>query len=103
MEQSPDSPTQQGKYRLEEINQKAVLTRHEAAAFVGLSVPAFDQRVPGTFPPIKLGRRVLFLRTSLLAALEKLERKPIQKNPRPLQKRTKTAAMETSRNKAEAA
>jgi hypothetical protein len=74
-------------FDLDELNKRVTLTRHESAFFVRLSVPAFDQRVPDTFPPVKIGRRVLFLRTSLLAALAKLERQPTQPKPRPLRKK----------------
>jgi hypothetical protein len=75
------------QYDWDELNKKVILTRPEGAFYVRLSVPAFDQRVPDTFPPIKLGRRVVFLRTSLLAALAKLERQATQKHPRPLRKK----------------
>jgi predicted DNA-binding transcriptional regulator AlpA len=66
---------------------KATLTRYEAAAFVGLSQRAFDERIGTTFPPIKIGRRTMFLRATLLAVLAKLERQAKQKEPRPLQKK----------------
>jgi hypothetical protein len=59
----------------DELNRKATLSRYEAAFFVGLSQRAFDERIGTLFPHVKVGRRTLFLRSSLLAALAKLERK----------------------------
>jgi hypothetical protein len=63
------------RFDWDELNRKATLARYEAAFFVGLSQRAFDERIGTLFPHVKLGRRTLFLRTSLLAALAKLERK----------------------------
>jgi hypothetical protein len=80
------------KYRWDEINQKAVLNRCEAAFFVGLGQSSFDRRVPETFPIVKVGRRSVFLRTSLLAALAKLERQTTQKASWPLRKKAQRQA-----------
>ena len=63
-------------YDWDELNKKTVLTRSEAAAFCRLSLRAFDKRIGVAIPLIKVGRKDLFLRTSLLAYLTKLERKP---------------------------
>jgi hypothetical protein len=73
----------------DEINKKAVLTREESAFLVGICLSSFDRRVPDVFPSIKIGRRTMFLRTSLLAALAKLERQATQNSPRRLQKKVK--------------
>jgi hypothetical protein len=81
------SPARQTQYSWDELNQKALLTRTEGAFFVRLGQAAFDRRVPGTFPAVKIGRRTMFLRTSLLAALAKLERRATQSKPRRLQKK----------------
>ena len=81
------APREQGPFNWDELNQKDLLTRTEGAFFVRLGQAAFDRRVPGTFPAVKIGRRTMFLRTSLLAALAKLERQATQSKPRRLQKK----------------
>ncbi len=62
-------------YDWDQLNRQATLDRFEAAFYVRLSQRAFDERTGTIFPVVKVGRRSLFLRSSLLAALAKLERK----------------------------
>ncbi len=63
------------QFTWEDINAKPVLDRFEAAFFTRLSQRAFDERIGSIFPHFKLGRRTMFLKSSLLAAMQKLERK----------------------------
>jgi hypothetical protein len=92
MSTSAEPPAQ--NYNWDELNKKTTLTRYESAFFVGLSQRAFDERIGTTFPPIKIGRRTIFLRSSLLAVLAKLERQATQRKSRPLQKRKPEATAE---------
>lgn len=75
----PTSPAIKLSFDWDELNKKTTLDRFEAAFFVGLSQRAFDERSGILFPVVKLGRRNVYLRTSLLAVLAKLERKPFTK------------------------
>jgi hypothetical protein len=62
-------------FNWDELNKKPMLDRYESAFYVRLSQRAFDERIGTLFPHIKVGRRTFFMRSSLLAALTKLERK----------------------------
>jgi hypothetical protein len=70
-----ETPTPVRQFSWEEINSKPVLDRFEAAFFTRLSQRGFDDRIGTIFPHFKIGRRTLFLKSSLLAAMQKLERK----------------------------